>query len=106
MELMTEKDKHCVNPRHSCHMKAEGLNFNPRKSWKKASCPVVLTHVTEKSCGLWEPAGKGLGGGTFLRVPSLTTKMLNQRKWRDGKEHANGYNGEWDKIFAFLDLFC
>lgn len=68
---------------------------------------MVLTHVTEKSCGLWEPAGKkGAGGGTFLRVPSRTTKMLNQRKWWDGKERANGYNGEWDKIFAFLDLFC
>lgn len=45
---MTQKHKHCVNSRDSCHMKAEGLNFNPRKSWKNASCPVVLTHVTDR----------------------------------------------------------
>lgn len=60
MELMTEKHKHCVNP--SCHVKAEGLNFNPRKSWKNASCPAVLTHVTGRE--ELRPVGTNtLGGG-------------------------------------------
>lgn len=62
MELMTEKHKHCVNPRHSCHMKAEGLNFNPRKSWKNTSCPVVLTHVMDQE-EPWPVGTRGEGGG-------------------------------------------
>lgn len=107
MELMTEKHKHCVNPRHSCHTKAEGLNFNPGKSWKNASCPVVLTHVMDRE--ELRPVGtstRGRGGFAF----PCTTGTLNQRKWRDagrkGKCKTDTTESGWDKIFAFLDLFC
>lgn len=45
-----------MNSRDSCHTKAEGLNFNPRKSWKNASRPAVLTHVMDRAaCGNQHP---------------------------------------------------
>lgn len=93
MELMTEKHKHCVNP--SCHVKAEGLNFNPRKSWKNASCPVVLTHVTGRE--ELRPVGTNTLGGGGLDVKSEEA---------EGRGTERKVDSGWDKIFAFLDLFC
>lgn len=75
-------------------MKAEGSNFNPRKSWKNASRPVVLTHMTDRE----EP------------WPVGTSTRERGGVWRDagrkGTCKTDTTESGWDKIFAFLDLFC
>lgn len=100
MELMTEKHKHCVNP--SCHVKAEGLNFNPRKSWKNASCPVALTHVTGRE--ELRPVGTNTLGGGVAFPPPHHEDVKSEEAEGCGTERK--VDSGWDKIFAFLDLFC
>lgn len=101
---MTQKDKHCVNSRDSCHMKAEGLNFNPRKSWKKASCPVVLTHVTDRQELL--PVGTSTRGSCSPRHGVDVKSEEADRRKGTGECITDTTAGGWDNIFAFLDLFC